>query len=76
MATGVECVYSRQGGCRPLVEGADYLIGVLVDGDLAGDALVPVCDGHVDHFRQDFTGRLNMGADLLDVLDGGDVDGR
>ena len=50
MATGVVCVYFRD-GCRPLVEGADYLIGVLVDGDLAGDALVPV------HFRQDFNPR-------------------
>ena len=30
MATGVECVYSRQGGCRPLVEVADYRVTAAV----------------------------------------------
>ena len=31
MATGVECVYSHQGECRSLADGADFVIGVLVD---------------------------------------------
>ncbi len=71
----MECVYSRQGACRPLMDDtqADYVVGVVLDGEIAGDALVPVFDGHLEHWHRDFHSRL----DFLDVLDGADdVDGQ